>query len=327
VEALYQNSGSSVIELEPSNPNTAILVFQGGQGLYGIFSPDRPTTVVGVVLDREGAPIEGALVETVDELMEITGPDGTFSIPDVSAILGDIIVTVSTTIDGKDVRGISMAVHPVPGGITDVGTILVPLVYLEVDGQIVGEAELFSMRTSDANGNQWLIVPNEATGAGSFIANARGGKYIQSLPDNSSGGGPLIAPSIEYQMRINTPGTYRLFVRWDGNSSNRNNSDSLFADIVELKDGPGGTIADWYELVEFVDGNFGIRPWDGGGGFEQNQTSSSNSPMTWVISTPGIYTLRFSQREDGSAVDAFVFQLSSLPAPSGNGPPVSPFAE
>ena len=46
--------------------------------------------------------------------------------------------------------------------------------------------------------------------------------------------------------------------------------------------------------------------------------------MTWVINDPGIYTLRFSQREDGSAVDAFVFQLSNLPPPTGTGPPQSP---
>ncbi|MEZ5305176.1 MAG: hypothetical protein R3F11_31710 [Verrucomicrobiales bacterium] len=40
--------------------------------------------------------------------------------------------------------------------------------------------------------------------------------------------------------------------------------------------------------------------------------------MTWTL-TPGIYNLRFSQREDGAAIDAWVLQLNSLPAPTGLG--------
>ncbi len=126
-------------------------------------------------------------------------------------------------------------------------------------------------------------------------------------------------------MQINTPGTYRLYLRWDGNNTSgnaRNQSDSLFADIMQPKDGPGGGIADCYESVEFPDGSFAVRPWDGVGGFEQSVAVSSNSPMLWVIDTPGEYTLRLTQREDGAAMDAFVFQLSTFPSPTGNGPPV-----
>jgi hypothetical protein len=37
---------------------------------------------------------------------------------------------------------------------------------------------------------------------------------------------------------------------------------------------------------------------------------------TWNIPAPGIYTIRLTQREDGVAVDALVFQLSSLAAPT-----------
>ena len=142
---------------------------------------------------------------------------------------------------------------------------LAQVIFLEQSGQVVVEAENFTSRTGDSNGNNWFVVPDETTGAGPFISSARGGKYIQSLPDTVSGGGVLVAPSIEYKMRINTTGTYRLFVRWDGNNSNPNESDSIFVDIVELKDGGGGAIADWYELVEFVNGSLGSPAWDGEG--------------------------------------------------------------
>src|SRR5436305_6738231 len=43
-----------------------------------------------------------------------------------------------------------------------------------------------------------------------------------------------------------------------------------------------------------------------------------------TISTPGTYTIRISQREDGSALDAFVLQLASLPEPDDPGPDESP---
>lgn len=200
------------------------------------------------------------------------------------------------------------------------------IVYLERNGVVVGEAEAFSARAAAANGTNWLVVPDEDAGAGPFVSNARDRKYVQSLPDNQSPGGPMNDPSVRYEMHINTPGTYRLYMRWDGNNTNsttRGQSDSIFADVVELKDGAGGTVADWYELSEPVNGNFASPAWDGGGGFEQNQAGASGNPMTWDIATPGTYTLRFAQREDGSAVDAFVLQRSNLPGPAGYGPPPS----
>jgi len=204
------------------------------------------------------------------------------------------------------------------------------LAYQEAGGVVVGEGELFTSRVASAN-DAWTIRPTENGGTGiadggPIISNARGGEYIQTLPDDFSPGGANVPPEAHYQMLINTTGTYRLFLRWDGNNTNgttRGQSDSMFADIIELKDGGGGPIADWYELTESVNGNFASPAWDGGGGFELNAAGAPNNPMTWSIGTPGLYTLRFTQREDGGAVDAWVLQLSNLAAPSGTGPPVS----
>jgi hypothetical protein len=124
VSALYQNNGNSVRVLDPVNPNTAIPVSQSGQGLYGIFSPERPTTVVDVVVDPAGAPVRGALVQVIGTHTGRTNAEGTFSISNVSSIVGDIVVqATSRPAVGSLLSGSAGPISPVAGGITDVGMI------------------------------------------------------------------------------------------------------------------------------------------------------------------------------------------------------------
>lgn len=197
--------------------------------------------------------------------------------------------------------------------------------FQESGGVVVGEAEDYNSRDLfGTSATYWKIVPDESAGSGT-ITNARGGSYVQTTPDAGAGsGGPTQPPSISYRVNLQTTGTYRLFVRWEGNntsSSTLGSSDSMFADIAEFKDGiSAGSAADYYELNQTLDGDFATSPWDGDGGFEQNVAGPANNAMTWNITTPGIYTVRFSQREDGAAVDAWVLQLNSLAAPTGTGP-------
>lgn len=193
------------------------------------------------------------------------------------------------------------------------------LFYEEVGGVIVGEAELFSKRTAGSTGAQWTVVPDESPGEGRILK-PRGGKYVQLLPDN----GTLGSPTIEYKLRIRTTGTYRLFLRWEANPTSVSTSNSLHASVVELKDGVGGQIADNYQFNDASGrGDFDRAGWSGLGGKEQTQGSFPTEPVLWTISKPGTYTLRITQREDGAAVDSFVFQLATLPPPTGSGPPVS----
>lgn len=206
---------------------------------------------------------------------------------------------------------------------------LADIIYQESGGVVVGECELFSSRTNSAAGKGWFIVPGEEAGAGTNL-NARGGAYVQCLPDSGIGGGPNVPPLISYQMQIFTPGAYRLYIRREGNASDLNtagSSDSLFMDIEELKDGTAGVfgsptnaIADWYEVAGNVDGDFATVPWSSVCAPETNAAGASGFNANWVIPHVGVYTLRFSQREDGAALDAWVFQLASLPAPTGDGP-------
>ncbi|MCP3904596.1 MAG: VCBS repeat-containing protein [Planctomycetes bacterium] len=196
---------------------------------------------------------------------------------------------------------------------------------VEEDGRVVFEAEEFSARSPVISGHEWLIVPQESAGVAPRAV-FRGTGYIQSLPDNNSNTGGLNGSFIEYRMSIQTTGTYRLFARWDGHNGS---SDSFFASIVELSDGAGGSIPDWWELVPpcgsvpLTDGNFTTTPWHGNGFFEGSTACGGGSAVTWTIPAAGVYTLRVFPREDGVAIDAFVFQRTTLPAPTGNGPPAS----
>ncbi len=195
------------------------------------------------------------------------------------------------------------------------------VVYQEAGGRVVGEAEVFSNRVGSGTPANWLVVPSEDAGTGTLL-NARGGAYVQALPDGGPGGSPNAAPYIEYKMKIDTVGEYRLYVRWDGHNPD---SDSIFFSINELS--VGAASPGHYQDSHDATGNFNTIPWDGLGGANQHQGAASQNPMLWTVTDPGTYTLRISQREDGAAVDSFIFQRSNLDAPVANNIAPSLFAD
>ena len=56
-------------------------------------------------------------------------------------------------------------------------------------------------------------------------------------------------PFVDYKIRINVPGTYRLYLRWE---SHDHLSDEVHVRIVELADGPSGEVADWYRYCTWA---------------------------------------------------------------------------
>ncbi|HMP91010.1 MAG TPA: PQQ-dependent sugar dehydrogenase, partial [Kiritimatiellia bacterium] len=190
--------------------------------------------------------------------------------------------------------------------------------YIEHGGRVVGEGERYHA-TEAKLGKQWTIIESTQPGA---YANARGNRYVQVLPHTINTGilnfeGVNGGPTIDYRIAITNAGVYRLWLRWDGHDFD---SDSIYAGILELADGPGG-VPDWYQDSDHRAANFASEPWDGLGGAEQNQPTSSQNPMVWTINDPGIYTLRVVPREDGTSLDSWILQLDSLPAPAGFGFP------
>lgn len=95
--------------------------------------PDPGTTVTGLVLDTNHNPVAGATVTTTGGLSATTQPDGTFSIANVATVRGGIVVNASALVNGVALRGSSAVVPPVPGGTTNVGTIIVSQAVFETN--------------------------------------------------------------------------------------------------------------------------------------------------------------------------------------------------
>ncbi|MFN8491312.1 MAG: carboxypeptidase regulatory-like domain-containing protein [Caldilineaceae bacterium] len=90
-------------------------------------APDTQTIVVGRVVDSNGNGMAGVTVTTVNNLTSSTGPTGTFSIANVPTTQGNIQVLARATVNGQPWQGKSATATPVPGGVTNVGTILIKL--------------------------------------------------------------------------------------------------------------------------------------------------------------------------------------------------------
>ncbi len=178
--------------------------------------------------------------------------------------------------------------------------------YVETGGVVGGQAENY--HAISATVDSWSEV---ASGFANPI-----GTFMQVLPDDGTLNTAWTdGPSLEYLLSLSTPGTYQLYLRWDGIGEN---SDSLYGGIVELADGAGG-VPDWYEDSGHSDGNFDTDAWDGLGEAEVSTPSAAQNPMTWTIPSAGTYRLRVAAREDGAAIDAWILQLASLPPPTGSG--------
>ena len=139
--------------------------------------------------------------------------------------------------------------------------------YVVTNGVVTGEAENYHARAT-GNGDQWLEAPTNAiVPTGVTFENANGGLFMQAQPDNGPGSVPFSGagsgPSIDYSVQFTVPGTYRLYLRWDGHDGS---SDSIYAGIVELADGIGGTHADRYEDVSHTPSHLGPEGRGGVGG-------------------------------------------------------------
>lgn len=190
--------------------------------------------------------------------------------------------------------------------------------YVESGGLVQGEAENYHAKANSAvspGTDAWVEVPTNAV-AGATFENASGGLFFQTQPDdgtaNATFNDATAGASVDYKITISTPGTYQLFLRWDGWDGA---SDSIYAGILEIADGIGGTNVDWYEDGLHTTSDFAQQNWDGLGQAEANVFNPAQNAMTFTLAA-GTYTLRVVAREDGVALDAWRLQLASLPDPN-----------
>lgn len=191
-------------------------------------------------------------------------------------------------------------------------------IYPESAGQVVMEAEGFSARSApvdlpeglspDTDPDQWLIVTSEYAGSTTF-SNPRG-EFLQVSDANGvDGEGNFsdpegVGPFVDYVVRISTLGSYELFARADSPSGNNNSFWAMLLDPL------GSLVGSTFGFGVDTDRDFATNPWD-------------DANAIFNITSAGDYTVRLAPREDGVAVDTLVFQLETLPVPTGDGPPAT----
>jgi len=110
--------GASAVDLGGNVGNAANVVVN--------VIPDPGTTVIGRVVDSNGNPIAGATVSILT-FTGTTQTNGTFSIPGVPTVTGNLAVSATALVNGTLLTGRSATVAPVVGGTTNVGDIVVSL--------------------------------------------------------------------------------------------------------------------------------------------------------------------------------------------------------
>jgi YD repeat-containing protein len=126
-------SATTLVVLVPSGATAgAISVMVGGVTVTSgtlVFSPSTippiETVLTGRVVDLSGTPVSGALAISPDGRSAASVSDGRFSISGVAATLPSIVVQATATVAGVALAGVSAAVAPRAGDVTDVGTIAV----------------------------------------------------------------------------------------------------------------------------------------------------------------------------------------------------------
>lgn len=104
--------------------------------------PDPLTLVTGTVTDQSNAPISGATVTAPGGATTTTGVGGSFSIPSVPTVLGNIQVNATYTANNVTLSGSSTAVPPVLGGVTNVGTVqLIPASFNTNYGTLISRCD------------------------------------------------------------------------------------------------------------------------------------------------------------------------------------------
>jgi Bacterial Ig domain/PKD domain len=182
--------------------------------------PDPQTTVVGLVVDPDGTPVQGATVNCLG-VSGLTQAGGTFAVPGVPTVHGPIRCTVTVrTPQGGTLAATVPGVPPVLGGMTDVAQlqlVVVAQVGIVVDNTSQ-QAIVFDATTDIVVGTVALpagfdtgdcsITPDGTRG---FVSNIPGRAWVIDLitasPSLATGPNPILANPI-LDTSISPDGTF-----------------------------------------------------------------------------------------------------------------------
>ena len=193
----------------------------------------------------------------------------------------------------------------------------------ERDGIIAVEAEHFHENSSNESPRDWYVVSaSEAPPASevAHAASASGNAYVEGLPDTRVTHDdslivgtnfypePGIVPILSYNIWINNPGTYTVWVRACSTGTEDNG--------IHV-----GLNGDWPALgqrIQWCDGK-GEWTWSAAQRRDENHCGVPRT-IQLNIEEPGKHTIHFSMREDGFEFDKWVMVLGDKTAPEDLGP-------
>lgn len=175
---------------------------------------------------------------------------------------------------------------------------------------VAGKAEEFSSRCFHSGGKRFTLV--DAANAGSSSAdtdllnNACDARWMEAQEDPFTNSDSFSvptstnAPFLDYKFTVAAAGTY--YGHFRSRSGRRPaNDDSFFVEIVELRESiTSNSDLQWYRIAPSRS-----LVWQSNGGKNLNSAGGGNTRMSWDIPAAGTYTLRISERENATPVDAF----------------------
>jgi hypothetical protein len=205
--------------------------------------PDPLTTAVGRVVDIQNNPISGATVSTLGFTVSSLA-DGTFTLPGLPTIQGPIAVTVSAMVNGIQLGGLSTAVAPVLGGVTNIGNVTAAPIPI-----------ISSMNIKSALFN--AVIPNLAV-VGLNLGGAKFSFPGSGITVTSSSIGPL-GTSATLSLTVGSQvGTFALVATNSFGSSSSTVSANNRLTVVD----PNSTALGGNGVPAVIDATFGVDPLD-----------------------------------------------------------------
>lgn len=158
--------------------------------------PDPLTTVTGRVLDGPDLPASGLDVTVFGEFTAQTGADGTFTLTGIPTVRGNINLTITGTLNGREINFSPAPLPPVVGGVTDFGDVHLTTIHSLTLPDVpvaLGQADFNNDRRADV-----FFGFNTGTPSAIFTANENGqlgNDASISLPFNLVNAGTVLRRS------------------------------------------------------------------------------------------------------------------------------------